>query len=174
MMIDPTSALDVWINALKDYSLEALQRKPSPDSWSLGQLYNHLIGDTTFYLEQAIVAAASDDYQNETKIAVARSMFANNSFPAEQLKGDPSNDNIRQPSSKTELFEQVTQLRTQIKKVYTQIATRNSTGKSLHPGFGYFSAEEWMQFADMHFRHHLRQKNRIDSFLTSQRMQSRS
>jgi hypothetical protein len=41
-------------------------------------------------------------------------------------------------------------------------------GKTKHPGLGYFSAHEWLQFADMHFRHHLRQKKRIDDFLERQ------
>jgi len=38
-------------------------------------------------------------------------------------------------------------------------------GKSKHPGLGFFSASEWFQFAEMHLRHHLKQKERIDRFL---------
>lgn len=38
-------------------------------------------------------------------------------------------------------------------------------GKTKHPGLDYFSAIEWLQFAEMHLRHHLRQKKRIDHFL---------
>jgi hypothetical protein len=40
-----------------------------------------------------------------------------------------------------------------------------STGKSRHPGLGYFNAGEWLRFIEMHMRHHLRQKERIDAFL---------
>jgi hypothetical protein len=35
-------------------------------------------------------------------------------------------------------------------------------GKAGHPGLGYFSAAEWLQFAEMHLRHHFRQKERLD------------
>jgi hypothetical protein len=34
-----------------------------------------------------------------------------------------------------------------------------------HPGLYHFSANEWYQFAEMHFRHHVRQKKRIDDYL---------
>jgi hypothetical protein len=35
--------------------------------------------------------------------------------------------------------------------------------KNKHPGLDYFNANEWLQFAEMHLRHHLRQKKRIDN-----------
>ncbi len=41
----------------------------------------------------------------------------------------------------------------------------NFYGKSLHPGFRYLAADEWLQLAEMHLRHHFRQKTRIDDFL---------
>jgi hypothetical protein len=49
--------------------------------------------------------------------------------------------------------------------VATLISESQFNGKTKHPGLGYFSAKEWLQFANMHFRHHLRQKKRIDVFL---------
>jgi len=45
------------------------------------------------------------------------------------------------------------------------ISSNQPKGKSKHPGLGYFSAEEWLQFAEMHFRHHLTQKKLIDNYL---------
>jgi hypothetical protein len=40
------------------------------------------------------------------------------------------------------------------------LASNNFKGKIKHPGFDYFSASEWLQFAEMHMRHHLKQKER--------------
>ncbi|MDB5279911.1 MAG: DinB family protein [Ferruginibacter sp.] len=48
-----------------------------------------------------------------------------------------------------------------------RIAASKFKGKTKHPGLDYFSATEWLQFVDIHFRHHLRQKKRIDDFLKS-------
>jgi hypothetical protein len=39
--------------------------------------------------------------------------------------------------------------------------------KTKHPGFHYLNAIEWLQFIEMHFRHHLKQKKRIDKYLNS-------
>ncbi|HEV9036934.1 MAG TPA: hypothetical protein VGQ51_09945 [Puia sp.] len=41
-----------------------------------------------------------------------------------------------------------------------------ATGKTRHPGLHYFNSLEWLQFAEMHMRHHFRQKKRIDACLT--------
>ncbi len=42
-----------WITALDQYTLAGLQAKPTPTSWSIGQMYIHLIQDTRFYLRPA-------------------------------------------------------------------------------------------------------------------------
>ena len=46
-----------------------------------------------------------------------------------------------------------------------QIENNKSRGKTKHPGFNYFNAIEWLQFAEMHLRHHLKQKERIEKNL---------
>lgn len=99
-----------------------------------------------------------------------KEMFINNSFPDERLQGGPANLNISQPLSKDTLMEEFVMLRRQMNDAAHLITTSRFHGKSKHPGLNYFSADEWIQFADMHMRHHLRQKARIDEFLTSSRM----
>ena len=47
---DFNHTIDAWIDALQRYSIEDLTTKPSPDSWSMGQLYNHIIDETKFYM----------------------------------------------------------------------------------------------------------------------------
>jgi len=44
--------IDDWISELESYRLEKLLLKPTPESWSLGQLYIHLIDQTKYYFEQ--------------------------------------------------------------------------------------------------------------------------
>jgi hypothetical protein len=47
-------------------------------------------------------------------------------------------------------------------------ALNSGKGKTRHPGLLYFSAPEWLQFAEMHLRHHFLQKQRIDAFLSQE------
>jgi len=98
-----------------------------------------------------------------------KEMFLNNSFPDERLKGAPSNSRIPQPASKQELQKQFLDLRKDMNDKAVLIRDTAFYGKAKHPGLNYFTASDWLQFADMHMRHHLRQKTRIDEFLISTR-----
>ncbi len=156
--------IDTWISELEHYSFEALCMKPA-GNWSLGQLYMHLVGDTSFYIEQANGCLNSDEHLIEQASSTAQKMFLNNDFPDAIIEGAPSNAYIAQPESKEQLIKDLLNLKEEINRLSVLIPQTITKGKTKHPGLGYFSAEEWLQFAGMHFRHHLRQKKRIDAFL---------
>ncbi|MES2372037.1 MAG: DinB family protein [Bacteroidota bacterium] len=160
----PDHIINTWISELAHCSLERLRIKP-PGSWSLGQVYMHLVADTSFYIEQAKACLNSSDHLTEEASPIAQIMFSNNDFPDEIIEGAPSNAYIPQPESKEQLIKELLNLKEEINRVGVLISQTTVSGKTKHPGLGYFSAEEWLQFAGMHFRHHLRQKKRIDAFL---------
>ncbi len=159
------SSITLWIGYLDAYTLQQLQRRPAPGSWSLGQVYKHLISDTEFYVSQMKAALETDKYSDEKMTPAAAAMFAANSFPHQQLE-NPFNDiNLSQPTSKEQLLQQLTALNKNVHQLFRNAGHKG--GKTLHPGFQYFSAAEWLQFADMHLRHHLRQKERIDAMISA-------
>lgn len=43
--------IDKWIIALDQYTLEMLCQKPQAGSWSLGQVYVHIIDDKLFAMQ---------------------------------------------------------------------------------------------------------------------------
>lgn len=93
-------------------------------------------------------------------------LFSNNGFPEERIEGDPLlSQAIPQPANKASLIQQMTQLKTRLTSLWTRVLKSNSYGKTKHPGLGYFDASEWLRFAEMHMRHHLRQKGRIEDAL---------
>ena len=162
---DLTSSIDYWIEALHQYTFTQLCTKPLAHSWSLGEMYLHLIDDASFYVEQIKICFASSDHADDEANTFAKSMFKNNSFPDEILPGAPDNDFIPQPNSKEQLENGLQQLKIEFNLLSTLISQSSFRGKSKHPSFDYFSARKWMQFAEMHFRHHRNQKKRIDAFL---------
>jgi hypothetical protein len=95
-------------------------------------------------------------------------MLLNNAFPDIQMEGPPDNDFTTQPKSKKEIIDALKRQKAEIAIIAGQIETTKFKGKTKHPGLQYFNANEWFQFAEMHLRHHLRQKSRIDEFLQSQ------
>ncbi|MBA4056385.1 MAG: hypothetical protein C0490_16845, partial [Marivirga sp.] len=83
----------------------------------------------------------------------------------EIIEGPPSNANTPQANSKPELIQLLRKLKKDLSDVKFLISKTASTGKTKHPGLHYLTASEWYQFAEMHFRHHLRQKKRIEAHL---------
>ncbi|WP_131694803.1 hypothetical protein [Dyadobacter tibetensis] len=88
-------------------------------------------------------------------------MFVNNEFPNELIEGPPSNNYTPQPDSKEVVLSSLANIKERIINSETQISNSRYNGKTKHPGLNYFNASEWLPFIDMHFRHHLRQRDRI-------------
>lgn len=161
---DFNHTIDIWIKELEQYDFIRLCTKPSPGSWSLGQVYMHLIDDTTYYIEQIKICISANDNVMEEASPAAKAMFLNNNFPDEVIEGPPSNFCMPQPGSKEQLVSRLTNLKDEMNNAAILISRSSFKGKTKHPGLNYFSADEWLQFAEMHLRHHLRQKKRIDDF----------
>jgi hypothetical protein len=161
--------IDTWIADLQQYSIDDLTAKPGPTSWSMGQLYKHLISETQFYISRIKVCVLSNRNSSQEMTTEGKEMFRNNCFPDERLLGAPSNSRIPQPNNKEELVEELIALRMAMNNAEVSMKETVFNGKAKHPGLAYLSASEWLQFADMHMRHHLRQMRRIDDFLRASR-----
>ena len=157
--------IDTWISALETYTLEELCLQPFSGHWSAGQLYLHLLNDTNYYIEQIRESLAGNHNEKEIMAATARPLFLANDFPDELIAGNPANAFIPQPGSSDALKHAFEKLKEGMNGVAVLMATTVSRAKAKHPGFNYLNADEWLQLAVMHFRHHLRQKKRIDLFL---------
>ncbi|WP_339815196.1 DinB family protein [uncultured Imperialibacter sp.] len=157
------STIDHWQDELDRYDFAQILRQPQPDKWSMGQVYMHLISATGFFLSQVQTCLQTDDNAQEEMTPQAKVMFANDQFPDKMVEGPPSNAATPQPASKEEIIRGFEKLKERI----LALGHSNSTnkGKTKHPGHQYFNADEWLQYAHMHFRHHERQKGRIEVFL---------
>ncbi len=163
MLIDDFNyTIDIWIKELKQYDFIQLCAKPSPKSWSLGQVYMHLIEDTNYYIEKIKICVSTDNNENEEASPYAKTMFLNNDFPDEVIEGAPANSRIPQPGNKEQLMKCLVSLKDEMNNIEILISKSPFKGKTKHPGLNYFNANEWFRFAEMHLRHHLRQKKRIE------------
>lgn len=157
--------INTWITSLSNLDLNALTTKSSAASWSMGQLYQHLINDTNFYIEQVKACLTSNENSDEEAAPFAKQLFQNNAFPDMQIEGAASNALIPQPASKEKLLAELGMIKLELNHLLIKVRQSEYNGKTQHPGLGYFNAEEWLQFTDIHFRHHLKQKNKIEAFL---------
>ncbi len=162
---DFNHTIDTWIKELACYDFVQLCAKPSPASWSLGQVYMHLIENVSYYREQILLCISTNDHAQEEASQEAKTMFLLNRFPDIEIEGPPENADTPQPESKEQLLQLLLNAKEEMNQLASQMDASKFHGKTRHPGLHYFNAHEWLQFADMHFRHHLRQKKRLDDFL---------
>ena len=169
MLIDDfNKTLDVWLEDLYRYDIETLRIQPDPSSWSLGQLYRHLIEETSWYFAQLEICLENPENSTKEMTPDAKAMFQKNSFPDELIKGDPFiSASIKQPVSLQSLQNEFVQLKKNAASIWMKIEKSKTYGKSQHPGFQFLTPREWFQYAEMHMRHQLKQKSRIELFLKS-------
>lgn len=159
------TTIEIWIDALDDYSLERLRQPPNEGSWSLGQVYRHILDDTEWFVGQMAGALQTRENSDKEMHEDARRMFRNNGFPDVQIQGPATDLFIPQPESKEELRGRLVAIKMKVNQLFGNSDFSPAGGKTRHPGLLFFSAGEWLQFAEMHMRHHLRQKQRIDEVL---------
>ncbi|AYN67979.1 DinB family protein [Euzebyella marina] len=160
--------LNLWSKSLLNYPLEQLVKRPDKESWSLGQVYEHLINETNWYFDQLEGALNDLSHQDMPMSEKASELFKRGSFEDKRVKTDPLiSDNVPQPNSIESLTEKLLFLKKRAQSLWQKMVSGNYSGKTRHPGLGYFNAHEWLAYSEMHLRHHLKQKARIDTFLSA-------
>ncbi|HEY0899793.1 MAG TPA: hypothetical protein VGD90_10690 [Sphingobacteriaceae bacterium] len=167
MELDKFNAtINIWIDELRKYSLHYLLSKPDEMSWSLGQLYEHILEETRWYFGQIEVSLNDKDHTQIETSEAAKTLFERGAFEDKMIQGDPLiSERVRQPTSIEELTNDFVQLKNEAERIWNQIRHAKAYGKSEHPGMGFLNCFEWFEYAEMHMRHHLKQKARIDGFL---------
>jgi DinB superfamily len=152
---------------LPKYSEQDFSKKQTEEAWSIGQMYQHLIKGTMFFhIKFAENALESAENSHEGKTFPGKLSFFIGGFPPVKIKVPASAEYTPpQPKSKETVAEDLQKLKIMLKDLAEKIDASPSKGKTKHPAFGYLTAFEWYQMIDMHFKHHLRQKKRLDQFL---------
>jgi len=161
-------SLDIWINELDKFTLEQLLKMPDEKNWSLGQVYMHIIEEANWYNDQCKLALSDLENADKPLSDDAKKLFEAGSFADKKIQGDPSLfENVKQPVSVEQLSEDLIKVKSSTNDLWNKIENSETNGRSEFPGLGYFNCHEWLQFSEMHMRHHLRQKTRIEEFLKS-------
>ena len=162
------SVANEWLLSLDSYSEEQFTKKPDADSWSIGQVYHHLIAGTNRFHLQHIASCLDGKGKNIRggKKFPGKFVFLIGSFPDAKIKVPPSDAYTpKQPAGIADMRFALTQLIETMRETAGKIGSASKSIKLEHPAFGYLNASEWFSMIEMHFRHHLRQKARLDKFL---------
>jgi hypothetical protein len=162
------NAAAIWEKDLYKYTLEQLLKKSDADSWSLGQVYNHLITATLFFhLKQVEACIANNDNANKSKNFKGFLTYnVLGKMPPIKIKVPPSDTYTpRQPESIDAIKNGLAKVQLKMKDMASILQNSANKGKTKHPGLSYLNAEEWYRLVGMHFTHHLRQKETLDAML---------
>lgn len=170
-----------YIRELDGSSLDQLLWKPAEDEWSLGQMYMHLICSAQcMHLRNAALClepGGSTEVSRAGKTRPGEDLFKAGSFPPDRIRVPPSPQYTPpQPESKEQIVEGLRDTVRRMVEIEPAIASeldpvtqvRLEPGKEivrntvLHPRFGGLNALEWFRLIEMHYRHHLLQKMRLD------------
>lgn len=167
---DFDQSLDQWREALRHYRDDDLRAELEPDGWTLGQVYEHLINSTQrYHAKQIELCLGHHDHQDQGKTPVGEALFAANAFPDRRIHVPPSPQYTpEQPAGRAVLTAQLEELGMIIGLISQQLRQSQGSGKTPHATLGYLNATEWLQLIAMHWRHHLRQKQRLDGLLVAQ------
>ena len=165
---DFESIIKKWETALDNHTIEELQKKENQDSWSVGQVYIHLINSALeFHFKQIDICLQTNENQNQKKNFKGFLAYRLlNGFPPIKIKVPPSDAYTpKQPVSITEIKEGLKAVKQKMSKTIPLLNQSTKKGKTAHPGFNYLNAEEWYKLIVMHYKHHLRQRETIVAFL---------
>jgi hypothetical protein len=157
-----------WISSLDQYTEEQFAKKPDADSWSIGQVYNHLIVSARLYqLQQAALCLEGKQTEQKAgKKLPGKVIYFLGNIPPARVKV-PASDTYtpKQPPNIESMRTGLEKLILIMRETEKKLSSVSEISKTFHPAFGYLNAREWFQLIEMHFRHHLRQKKRLDNFL---------
>ncbi|MBW7477159.1 DinB family protein [Paenibacillus oenotherae] len=161
-----------YLHELEGFSIEQLQRKPSEDEWSLGQMYQHLINSALHMhlrnIEQCMTQSgdASASPAEQTKDGAA--IFEQGGFPPIRIQVPASPQYTPgQPESKEQLILGLNSVVQRMKEIEPTLEKAPSNSTVSHPRFGALHAKEWYLLIEMHYRHHLLQLTRLKNALES-------
>lgn len=158
-----------WIRALDDYEEIEWRRPPAPGTWSISQVYAHILEVATLSLSQ-LEKCIEREYGKPRKTLAGHLVFLLGGLPPMRIRAPKTLSSApSQPESKETVRGGLTEAIERMRRLIA--AVPSARGVSTHPILGKLTAREWFAFMAMHMQHHLRQKKRIDRLLVKSRGQ---
>ncbi|NBB27240.1 DinB family protein [Cellulophaga sp. BC115SP] len=161
-------SVEYYKKSLLEYSPEQFVTKPNDEEWSIGQMYEHVCMSALYFFYKRVTYCLEQrkGQIGGDKNIYGEKQFKYNSFPPAKLKIP---DALKGPEPVAQEQHKYLDLLDQIiaegKILAERIPLDTGEYKCLQPAFGWLDAHEWFWLNEQHFRHHLLQKARIDTFL---------
>lgn len=158
-------AIDYWITEFERLGFEKVTMKPSEHDWSLGQVGIHLwMSAKGFFFKSAERCLNKENVEaGHGKNFSGHLIFSLRMFPPVRYEMPKQVAVIpKQPESMEQLIGRLKEVKEMSKSYIRRIPQSDPSLKIKHPFLGWLNTAEWIQLCNIHFRHHLRQKKRIE------------
>ncbi|MFP7288252.1 DinB family protein [Shouchella clausii] len=153
-----------YIRGLESVTPDQLKLREDGE-WSLGQMYVHLIQSALYmHLRNAdsCLTGPGSGEPSAGKTPQGETAFAQGAFPPVRIRvPDSPQYTPAQPESTEELAEGLSRVSRAMEDISSRLLESESSRVIAHPGFGELNAAEWYRLVEMHYRHHLRQEERL-------------
>jgi hypothetical protein len=155
-----------YLQELDGFSMKQLKRQPSENEWSIGQMYLHLINASLYMhirnVDRCMTQIEDSVVSKGEKTEAGQAVFDQGSFPPVRIHVPPSPQYTPgQPENKDQMVQGLKAVMQQMNEIEPNIEKALIHNTVSHPRFGALNAKEWFMLIEMHYRHHLLQKNRL-------------
>jgi DinB superfamily len=157
--------LDIYKTGLESYSDAVFEYKHDDDTWSLGQMYEHIFSSSQkFFLANAKRCLEQRNGQDGGEPnEKGKQLMAAGAFPNIKIKVPEAVKSIIIAEPKKSYFEAIEIVRNSAQAMKEQLKQDAGTYRIAHPVFGFLNATEWFLNLEMHNRHHLKQKAELEA-----------
>lgn len=158
--------LDAWIKAASRYNDDNFKQVPEGEKWTLGQVYSHLLFATNMLVFRQV-----DAIVDKRKLATGKPnligklvLLADMLPPIKTKPPEALNMEPPQPDKLADVIEGLRLVQQQLADYGKKLDSLNPSpeDRRKHPALGMLNAYEWIQFGGIHFRHHIRQRKRLE------------
>ncbi|WP_127491962.1 DinB family protein [Paenibacillus glycanilyticus] len=152
-----------YTERLDQYTIEQLRYRIEPGTWSIGQVYSHIVDVALEYLDNIRQCEESGVEQPLGKTEAGERLFGEGAFPPVKIKLPVGMEySPNDANNKEDHLHDLNQLIDNMRAWDLRIAGIHPLYKVRHGGFGWLNAREWHDLIEMHTRHHLRQIKEIE------------
>lgn len=158
------------LKELDYYGVNQFKQKPAETEWSIGQIYDHLISGTlNFHLREIKNCLDRNSGSIKgSKTFRGNMFFMMGKYPPVKFKGmSKSNYEPAQPTNTIQVKDDLYKFIKIMNQTAREIDNANLDYKTINPSLGMLNALEWYKLIGMHFKHHLRQKHKLDKQVRS-------
>ena len=160
------TVVNQYIRSLDEYSDEEFFFKKDGETWSLGQMYEHLTVSSNFFFLANCVRCIEKRKGQEggEKSHFGEQQFKYGGFPPVKLKIPEVIRGAEPVVKPKEVYHQILEkILIDSKNLIEAVSNDDGLYKAIQPAMGWLNAQEWFYLHEMHYRHHLRQKTELEN-----------